>query len=179
MSHARTTVTKRKLTIRNRHIVKTLGSTININGRPETIWDNITNVKIEPYSDPTIFKFIDIPKPLRAEIISEGQGSRRIAYFDSGKKFMQEILVCKPLTEYSFSSNPEKGFKVLYFFELSEGVFQIPTGAYYLTTTRQITSLKLTTTYSIDRRLYFLFPHIQALNVSGNILYLNHHHLYK
>ena len=70
---------------------------------------------------------------------------------------MQEILVWKPLTEYSFSFNPEKGFKVMYFFELSEGVFQIPTGAYYLTTTGQTTSLKLKTTYSIDRRLYFLF----------------------
>lgn len=140
----------------NRHIIKTLGSTIIINGRPETIWDNITNVNIEQFSDPTIFKLLDIPKPLRAEIISEGQGGRRIAYFDSGKKFMQEILIWKPLTEYSFSFNPEKGFKVLYFFELSEGVFQIPTGAYYLTTTGQTTSLKLTTTYSIDRRLYFL-----------------------
>ena len=144
------------MTTKNRHIVKTLGSTIDINGRPETIWENITNVKIEQFSDPMIFKILDIPKPLRAEIISVGQGGRRIAYFDSGKKFMQEILVWKPFTEYSFSFNPEKGFKVLYFFELSEGVFQIPTGAYYLTTTGQTTSLKLTTTYSIDRRLYFL-----------------------
>lgn len=141
----------------NRHILKTLSSTIEIQGRPEIIWDNITNVKIEQFSDPIIFKLLDIPKPLRAEIISEGQGGRRIAYFDSGKKFMQEILVWKPLTEYSFSFNPEKGFKVLYFFELSEGVFQIPTGAYYLTTKGQTTTLQLTTTYSIDKRLYFLF----------------------
>ncbi|MBV4357463.1 hypothetical protein [Pinibacter aurantiacus] len=141
----------------NRHIAKTLGSTININGRPEIIWENITNVKIEQFSDPAIFKLLDIPKPLRADIISEGQGEKRIAYFDSGKKFIQEILVWKPLREYSFSFNPEKGFKVLYFFELSEGVFQIPTGAYYLTTTGETTTLQLTTTYSIDKRLYFLF----------------------
>jgi hypothetical protein len=145
------------LKTKNRHIFKTLGSTIDIIGRPEVIWDNITNVKIEQFSDPTIFKLLDIPKPLKAEIISEGQGGKRIAYFDTGKKFIQEILVWKPLTEYSFSFNPEKGFKVLYFFELSEGVFQIPTGAYYLTTTGQNTTLKLTTTYSIDKRLYFLF----------------------
>lgn len=157
MPHARKNVTKTKLTTENRHIVRTLGSTINVKGRPETIWDNITNVKIEQFSDPTIFKLLDIPKPLRAEIISKGPSGRRIAYFDSGKKFMQEILVWKPLTEYSFSFNPEKGFKVLCFFELSEGVFQIPTGAYYLTTKGQTTSLELTTTYSIDRRLYFLF----------------------
>jgi hypothetical protein len=145
------------LTTKNRHIIKTLGSTIDIIGRPEIIWDNITNVKIEQFSDPTIFKLLDIPKPLKAEIISEGQGGKRIAYFDTGKRFIQEILVWKPLKEYSFSFNPEKGFKVLYFFELSEGVFQIPTGAYYLTTTGKTTTLKLTTTYSIDKRLYFLF----------------------
>jgi hypothetical protein len=145
------------LTTKNKHIIKTLGSTIDIIGRPEIIWDNITNVKIEQFSDPTIFKLLDIPKPLNAEIISEGQGGKRIAYFDTGKRFIQEILVWKPLKEYSFSFNPEKGFKVLYFFELSEGVFQIPTGAYYLTTTGQTTTLKLTTTYSIDKRLYFLF----------------------
>ena len=145
------------MTNKNRHIVKTLGSTIDINGQPETIWDNITNVKIEQFSDPRIFKLLDIPKPLKADVISEGQGGKRIAYFDSGKRFMQEILVWKPFTEYSFSFNPEKGFRVCYFFELSEGIFQIPFGAYYLTTSGQATSLKLTTTYSIDRRLYFLF----------------------
>lgn len=141
----------------NRHIVKTISSTIDIYCRPEIIWENISNVNIEQFSDPTLFKLLDIPKPLRAEIISQGQGGRRIAYFENGKKFMQEILVWNPFTEYSFSFNPEKGFKVLYIFELSEGVFQIPTGAYLLTTTEQTTSLKLTTTYSIDRRLYFLF----------------------
>ncbi len=143
--------------IKKKHIVKTLSSTIDINGRPETIWENITNVKIEQFSDPTIFKLLDIPKPLKAEIVSEGKGGKRIAYFDSGKRFMQEILVWKPLTEYSFSFNPEKGFRVCYFFDLSEGVFQIPTGSYYLTTIGQKTTLKLTTTYSIDKRLYMLF----------------------
>jgi hypothetical protein len=145
------------LTTSDRHIIKTLGSTIDIQGQPQTIWDNITNVKIEQFSDPAIFKLLDIPKPLKAEIISEGQGGRRVAYFDSGKRFIQEILVWKPLKEYSFSFNPEKGFRVCYFFELSEGVFQIPTGAYYLTTIGETTTLKLTTTYSIDKRLYFLF----------------------
>lgn len=145
------------MAIKKRHIVKTLGSSIVINGRPGTIWGNITNVKIEQFSDPTIFKLLDIPKPLKAEIISEGQGGIRIAYFDSKKKFIQEILVWKPMTEYSFSFNPEKGFRVCYFFDLSEGVFQILTGAYYLKTVGQKTTLKLTTTYSIDKRFYFLF----------------------
>ena len=136
------------------HIIKSIYSDIKINGRPEKIWDNITNVKIEQFSDPLIFKLLDIPKPLRAEIISEGEGGSRIAYFDTGKRFMQKILVWKPLKEYSFSFNPEKGFRVCYLFELSEGVFRIPSGAYFLTTDPNSTNLKLVTTYSIDKRLY-------------------------
>lgn len=139
------------------HITKSITSDIDICGQPEKIWDNITNVKIEQFSDPLIFKILDIPKPLRAEIISEGQGGSRIAYFDTGKRFMQKILVWKPFQEYSFSFNPEKGFRVCYLFELSEGVFRISSGAYFLTTNSNSINLKLVTTYSIDKRLYFLF----------------------
>ncbi len=143
--------------VKNKYIIKTLDSKINIHSQPESIWDNITNVKIQQFSDPFIFKILDIPKPLKAEVISEGQGGERIAYFESGKKFIQEILVWKPLAEYSFSFNPEKGFRICYFFELSKGVFQILEGAYYLKTKGKTTTLKLTTTYSIDRRFYYLF----------------------
>lgn len=140
-----------------RHIIKSLSSEIQIKGKPELVWDNITNVQIAKFSDPFIFKILNIPKPLRAEVISEGTGGRRIAYFDSGKRFIQEILVWKPMTEYSFAFNPEKGFRILYFFELSEGVFRIPSGAYFLKATGSVTVLQLSTTYSIDRRLNFLF----------------------
>ena len=94
---------------------------------------------------------------MRAEIVSEGEGGSRVAYFNTGKRFMQKILVWKPLKEYSFSFNPEKGFRVCYLFELSEGVFRIPSGAYFLTTNSNLTNIKLVTTYSIDKRLYFLF----------------------
>ena len=139
------------------HIIKSIDSNIEINGQPEKIWDNITDVKIEQFSEPLIFKLLDIPKPLKAEVISEGEGGSRIAYFDTGKRFMQKNLVWKPLKEYSFSFNPEKGFRVCYFFELSEGVFRIPGGAYLLTANSNSTNLKLVTTYSIDKRLYFLF----------------------
>lgn len=139
------------------HITKSIYTDINISAQAESIWENVTNVKIEQFSDPFIFKLLGIPKPLRAEIISEGEGGSRIAYFDSGKRFMQKILVWKPPNEYSFSFNPEKGFRVCYLFELSEGVFRIPGGAYYLTKTPNSTNLKLVTTYSIDRRLFLLF----------------------
>jgi hypothetical protein len=138
------------------HKIKTIENEIEINGLPGIIWDHITNVKIEQFSDPFIFRLLDIPKPLRAEVVSEGEGGSRIAYFENGKRFIQKILVWKPLKEYSFSFNPEKGFKVCYFFELSEGVFRIPSGEYYLNTNAGSTKLKLVTTYSIDKRFYFL-----------------------
>jgi hypothetical protein len=139
------------------HIVKTISSTINIVADAEIIWENITNVKIEGFSDPLFFRLLNIPKPLKAEIISTGIGGKRVAYFNSGKKFIQEITEWKPFTTYAFLFNPEKGFRVLYFFELSEGVFQIPSGAYQLMDKGKVISLQLSTTYSIDRRLFFLF----------------------
>lgn len=140
----------------SKHIHRSIDSSIEINGKPEIIWDNITNVKIEQFSDPYIFKLLDIPKPLRAEVLSEGEGGKRIAYFDTGKRFIQEIIVWQPLQEYSFLFNPERGFRVGYLFELSEGVFRILSGAYFLTYNGGKTSLQLKTDYSIDNRFYLL-----------------------
>lgn len=140
----------------NRHIVKTIYSTIDIQGRVEDVWENITNVRIEQFADPKIFRFLGIPRPLRADLLVEGTGGQRIAYFDSGKRFTQEITVWKPLTEYSFNFNPEKGFKVGYFFDISDGIFRVPSGSYLLTKNETGTALQLSTTYSLDRRFYFL-----------------------
>jgi hypothetical protein len=140
----------------NKHIIRTIESEVEISALPESVWDNITNVKIEQFSDPLIFRLIDIPKPLRAEVISEGEGGSRIAYFNTGKRFLQKILVWKPYAEYSFSFNPEKGFTVCYLLDISEGFFQIPSGAYFLSSNGKTTTLRLKTTYSIDKRVYLL-----------------------
>lgn len=150
-----------------KHIERSITSKIDIYGSSEKIWDNITNVKIEQFSDPFIFKLLSIPKPLRAEVLSEGEGGSRVAYFENGKKFIQKILVWKPMKHYSFSFNPEKGFKVLYFFELSDGIFRIPTGAYSLSAKDKCVSLELVTNYSIDKRLFFVcnFPARLILNI--------------
>lgn len=139
------------------HIKGTIFSKIEIYASPEKIWENITNVKIEQFSDPFIFRLLDIPKPLRAEVFSEGEGGARVAHFNTGKKFLQKILIWEPMKYYSFSFNPEKGFRVLYFFELSEGIFRISTGAYSLYTNDENTVLKLVTNYSINKRFFFAF----------------------
>jgi hypothetical protein len=144
------------LGVNKRHFSKTISSTIDISGKPETIWHNITNVKIEQFSNPKIFRILGIPRPLRAELLIKGEGGKRIAYFDSGKRFIQEVTTWKPYKEYSFNFNPEKGFKVGYLFDISDGIFRILNGAYFLTTNKNITTLQLSTNYSIDRRVYFL-----------------------
>lgn len=140
-----------------RHISKIISSNIDINGQPEMIWNNITNVRIEQFSDPRLFRVLGIPRPLKADLLVEGEGGKRIAYFDSGKKFIQEITTWKPLEEYSFDFNPDKGFRVGYLFDISDGIFKIISGSYFLTTNNHITTLRLSTCYTLDSRIYFLF----------------------
>ncbi len=138
------------------HTVKTLTSSIEIKASRETIWSHITNVHIDQFSEPAVFRILGIPKPLSAEIISEGKNGMRIACFDNGKKFVQKILIWNPYVKYSFSFNPEKGFRVLYAFDISDGIFRILYGNYQLKNLNGTTTLKLSTTYSIDKRLSIL-----------------------
>ena len=140
-----------------RHISKIISSNIDINGQPEIIWNNITNVRIEQFSDPKIFRVLGIPRPLKADLLVEGEGGKRIAYFDNGKRFIQEITRWRRLEEYSFNFNPEKGFRVGYLFDISDGIFKIINGSYFLTTNKHITTLRLSTGYTLDSRIYFLF----------------------
>ncbi|MDG1037540.1 MAG: hypothetical protein P8O89_01200, partial [Polaribacter sp.] len=114
------------MTVSNRHIIRTLSSSIDINGRAEKVWDNITNVRIEQFSDPLAFKLLGIPRPLKADLLTKGEGGQRIAYFDTGKRFIQEITTWEPLKEYSFNFNPEKDFIAGHFFDISDGVFRVP-----------------------------------------------------
>jgi hypothetical protein len=139
------------------HIICKIDSSIDIAAKRNVIWENITNVKIEQFSDPILFRLLDIPKPLRAELVSEGKYGRRIAYFKNEKRFIQEILKWEPFTEYSFSFNPEKGFTVFYGFDISSGIFRILEGSYLLVGKDQKTMLTLSSTYSIDRRFFYLF----------------------
>lgn len=141
---------------KNNHIVNTISSQIEIKRVPKAIWKNITDVQIEQFSDPLLFRLLDIPKPLSAEITTMGKGGKRIAYFNSGKKFIQEILTWKPYEAYSFTFNPEKGFRVGYIFDLSDGIFQLKQGDYKLITKKELTTLQLNTTYSVDRKFHWL-----------------------
>ena len=116
------------------------------------VWDQITNVDIHSFPHPRYFRFLGIPNPLRAEVIDSGVGGQRIAYFDTGKRFIQQITVWDPHREYAFTFNPEPGFKVVFCFDLADGVVQIATGYYVLDEQGATTTIQLGTEYSIDRR---------------------------
>ncbi|TGE24263.1 hypothetical protein E5K00_03350 [Hymenobacter aquaticus] len=144
------------------HTEKIIEAEIRIEAAPAVVWDHITNVQLEQFADPLLFRLLDVPKPLRAELLTDGAGGSRTAYFANGKKFEQKILIWEPYTRYSFRFNPEPGFRVGYVFELSAGIFRMLAGSYYL---RQDeaggTWLRLETQYSVQRRLrYVLLPPI-------------------
>lgn len=137
-------------------MVRSITSNIEVAAAPKDVWQQITNVQIEQFDDPLLFRLLGIPKPLRAEIVSEGVGGQRIAYFNINKRFVQEITAWNPYREYSFNFNPEKGFRVGHFMDLADGVFQLGSGSYYLQETSDGTNLQLHSTYSLDRRTFWL-----------------------
>lgn len=137
-------------------VTGTLSANALLAAPPERVWDEITNVDIHSYPQPWYFRLAGIPHPLRAEVLASGVGGQRIAYFASGKRFIQRITKWEPLREYAFTFNPEKGFRVVFVFDLSDGIVQIPTGSYLLTQRGNSVLLKLSTEYSIDRRLAWI-----------------------
>lgn len=135
-------------------IRRSMSSSTIASGGLQRTWDKITDVDIADFSHPTFFKLAGIPHPLRAEVLADGVGGERIAYFDTGKRFIQRITVWDPLREYAFTFNPEEGFTVAYLFDLSGGVVQIPSGSYLLEAEGSRTRITLATEYSIDRRVH-------------------------
>lgn len=131
-------------------------------GSVQRAWDEITDVDIADYAHPPVLRLMGIPHPLRAEVVAGGVGGQRIAYFATGKRFIQRITVWEPCHEYAFTFNPEAGFKVVFFFDLSSGFVQIPSGSYLLDSPagESGTRIRLSTQYSIDRRVRLLlgFP---------------------
>ncbi len=136
--------------------LKTISSSIIINSSIENIWDKITNVEIEDFKFPWYFRLLNIPKPIRAEIIKEGINGKRIAYFDNGKKFTQEIITWKKCETYSFTFNSEATFKAGYIFNVFRGIFRIHKGTYYITTISAANRIELQTDYSIMNKFHWI-----------------------
>lgn len=142
--------------MRAAHTVKTIKSQVHIIAPAAMVWAHITNVRLEQFADPLLFRLLDVPKPLRADLLTEGVGGCRTAHFANGKKFEQRILRWEPHTHYAFSFNPEPGFRVGYLFELSAGMFRMLAGAYELHEDANHTVLTLRTEYSVQRNMRWL-----------------------
>jgi hypothetical protein len=96
----------------------------------EIVWQHVTEVDIASFNHPAYFSLLGIPKPLRAAVTQPGVGGRRVAFFDNGRTFTQEITTWQPHTQYDFTFRADPGFRVCYLLDLSDGPFQMTAGSY-------------------------------------------------
>ncbi len=78
---------------------------IDIEASPEIIWSNVTRVRqIEPSEDSrSLNRFLQIPRPLRAELDFEGVGAKREAIFEGGLVFDEKVISYEHLRHMKFS----------------------------------------------------------------------------
>ena len=128
----------------------TLSSAIRVLATPETVWRNITNVRIDSSVPPRLFTLLGIPKPLHAELFDEPPERRRVAYFSNGKRFSQEITSWQPLEGYAFTFRADSGFMVVYVLDLAQGPFRLVSGEYHMVQSGSGIEVTLKSTYVVE-----------------------------
>jgi hypothetical protein len=80
-------------------------TSIEIEANPSFIWNNVTRVRqIEPSEDSrSLNRFLQIPRPLRAELDFEGIGAKREAIFEGGLIFDEKVISYEHLRHMKFS----------------------------------------------------------------------------
>ncbi len=121
----------------------------NIQAPAEIVWQHVTEVDIASFRHPAYFTLLGIPKPLRAEVTEPGVGGRRVAFFDNGRTFTQEITAWQPHTQYDFTFKADPGFRVGYLLDLSDGPFQMKAGAYHIVPGQNGVRLTLKSQYEL------------------------------
>lgn len=127
----------------------TLVQSVVIASERERVWQEITQVDIVTAKHPAIFRLFGIPKPLRAEMRASGEGGERIAFFANGLRFVQRITTWQPGFRYAFRFQPDPGFRVAYYFDLTKGPFRIISGSYELHAHPQGIELLLASHYTL------------------------------
>ena len=134
-----------------------------IDAAPSRVWQYVTDVEATAYTLPAAFTLLGVPRPLRAELSGAGLGARRTACFDNGKCFRQVVTAWEPARHLRFRFNPDPGFRVGYFFDLSRGPFRILEGWYRLEPDGSTaTRLSLGTLYYCSLPAVSVFPSIIA-----------------
>ena len=126
-----------------------LEHTTQIEASAEGVWQHVTEVDIASFEHPATFSLLGIPKPLRAEITKSGVGGRRVAYFENGRTFTQEITIWQPHSQYDFTFQASPGFRVGYLLDLSNGPFQMKSGSYRLVPQGDGVQLTLASEYQL------------------------------
>jgi hypothetical protein len=125
-------------------------SSTDVHASADAIWGEITEVDIASFQHPTYLRLLDIPKPLRAEIVATGVGGSRVATFGNGRRFSQRITEWQPHERYAFTFEPDPGFRVAYVLDLSRGPFRLCSGAYRIETSPSGTRLSLASEYELE-----------------------------
>lgn len=123
---------------------------IHIQAPADIVWQNITEVDLSKFEHPRILNLLGVPKALRAEFRGKHAGGLRIAYFSNDKKFTQKILEWAPHSHYSFTFEPDPGFRVAYFLDLQNGPFRMKSGAYRLRNAQDVVELELESSYELE-----------------------------
>jgi hypothetical protein len=113
------------------------------------VWQEVTQVDIASFRHPAYLAVLGIPKPLRAEVTRPGVGGARVAFFSNGHRFSQRITEWQPCERYAFTFEPDRGFRVAYCLDLSDGPFHILAGAYQLEPIEARTRLRLSSEYEL------------------------------
>ena len=117
--------------------------------RQEAVWQHVTEVDITSFQHPTYFSLLDIPKPLRAEIVEYGVGGARVAHFSNGRRFSQIITKWQPNEHFAFTFRADPGFRAAYLLDLSNGPFSMTSGAYQITAKQGMVHLTLSSLYTL------------------------------
>jgi hypothetical protein len=153
---------------------------IDIEASKEKIWNNVTRVKgIRKNEDQgRLTNFLQIPRPIKAELDFEGVGARREAIFDGGLIFDETVLKYEhqKLMKFSIKANtfeiPSTTFDehILIggeFFDVLEGTYELEelgTNRYRL---HLYSTFRLTTTFNFYASIWGLWI---MEDIQGNIL---------
>jgi hypothetical protein len=111
---------------------RSVSNQILLKGEAKTVWNEITNVRLQCSKFPVLLSLLGIPKPLSAKVVNEGIGGYREAFFEGDALFRQEIIEWELHANYRFKFNASKNFTIGPVLNLSSGPFEICTGGYTL-----------------------------------------------
>lgn len=130
---------------KDRHITQS----ISIQAPADVVWKEITQLDISAFRHPPYLVALGIPKPLKADITTEGVGGARVAHFSRNRRFTQTITAWEPGHHFAFTFTADPGFRAGHVLDLSDGPFQMVHGAYRLAPAAGGVTLSLSSTYSL------------------------------